>query len=93
MAETDPKQENIIKRLNRIEGQVKGIRRMIESGVCCNDILVQVSAVKAAVSKVGVKILEMYAEKCIAGLNDEENKEKVLNELLTALETYMKIGT
>jgi CsoR family transcriptional regulator, copper-sensing transcriptional repressor len=54
--------DDILKRLRRIEGQIKGIHRMIEGDQCCNDVLVQVAAVKAAISKVGGLVLENYSK-------------------------------
>jgi CsoR family transcriptional regulator, copper-sensing transcriptional repressor len=84
--------DKIIKRLNKIEGQIKGIRKMIEGNICCNDVLIQISAAKAAINKVGMKLLEVYSEKCINELDDSADKEKVLKELLDTLEAYMKFS-
>lgn len=58
----DNTKNDIIKRLKRIEGQVKGIQRMIEKDECCSDILIQVAAVRAAMNKVGGLILENYSK-------------------------------
>ena len=55
--------EALIKRLNRIEGQVKGIQKMIEDERYCVDILVQISAIRSAINKVGNIILENHFEK------------------------------
>ena len=52
--------EAIIKRLRRIEGQVKGIQKMIEEGKYCGDILIQISAVRSAMNSVGGLILENH---------------------------------
>lgn len=77
-------------RLRRIEGQVKGIEKMVEEDACCRDILIQVAAVRAAVNKVGSIILENYAKQCI--LKDDEALEeyKNLDKLLEALVMFMK---
>jgi CsoR family transcriptional regulator, copper-sensing transcriptional repressor len=85
------KRDNIIKRLNRIEGQIKGIKKMVESNICCNEVLVQVMAARAAISRVGMKMLEVHSEDCIKDLNKNENKEKALFDLLNTLEGFMKL--
>jgi CsoR family transcriptional regulator, copper-sensing transcriptional repressor len=85
------KRDNIIKRLNRIEGQIKGIKKMVESNICCNEVLVQVMAARAAISRVGMKMLEVHSEDCIKDLNKSENKEKALLDLLNTLEGFMKL--
>ncbi|MFL0196500.1 metal-sensitive transcriptional regulator [Clostridium sp. WILCCON 0269] len=61
-------------RLRRIEGQIKGIEKMIESDICCQDILIQIAAVRAAVNKVGGLVLKNYAKTCL--MEDENNKGK-----------------
>jgi CsoR family transcriptional regulator, copper-sensing transcriptional repressor len=85
------KKDNIINRLNRIEGQIKGIRKMVENNICCNEVLVQVMAARAAISRVGIKMLEVHSEDCIKDLNNSEDKEKVLVDLLDTLEGFMKL--
>ena len=57
--------EAIIKRLNRIEGQVKGIQKMVEDERYCVDILVQISAIRSAINRVGNIILENHIKGCI----------------------------
>ena len=88
----EEKRDNIIKRLNRIEGQIKGIKKMIDKNICCNDVLIQISAARAAMSKVGMKLLEIYSENCMDEMQDDNNRDKVLKELLGTLEGYMKLG-
>lgn len=88
----DEKRDNIIKRLNRIEGQIKGIKKMINGNICCNDVLIQISAARAAMSKVGMKLLEIYSENCMDEMKDDDNRDKVLKELFETLEGYMKFS-
>lgn len=64
MSEHDPK---LIGRLNRIEGQVRGISRMVVEGRYCIDILTQLQAVRAALTKVETAILQEHMGKCIEG--------------------------
>lgn len=78
--------KDIQTRLRRIEGQVKGIEKMVENESCCNDILIQVSAIRAAINKVGNLILKNYAQNCIT---TEENKDKV-DEFIKILGMFLK---
>ena len=63
LTDTDQK---ILKRLRRIEGQVRGLQRMIEEGRDCHDILIQLSGVRSALDAAGEQILEQYALGCRA---------------------------
>ncbi|NLT96186.1 MAG: metal-sensitive transcriptional regulator [Clostridia bacterium] len=82
--------QNILKRLRRIEGQVKGIQRMIENDACCVDILVQVAAVKAAVNKTGALIFEHHAKECISKSLATKSQEDVIKELMQVLTSFIK---
>jgi DNA-binding FrmR family transcriptional regulator len=57
--------QNVINRLNRIEGQIKGIRKMIENEQNCSEILMQVAAVKAAVNNTGTLIFQTHFRDCL----------------------------
>lgn len=80
--------KDIITRLRRIEGQVKGIEGMIEDGAQCKDILVQIAAVRAAINKVGSLMLINSAGDCIIA-NDSEQSKK-LEELISTLTMFLK---
>lgn len=82
--------QNILKRLRRIEGQVKGIQRMIESDSCCVDILVQVAAVKAALNKTGTLIFEHHAKECLTKSLESKSQEEVIKELMQVLTSFIK---
>lgn len=56
---------DVLLRLRRIEGQLRGLQRMVEEGVSCADILTQVAAVTAAIKKVGTHIVHAYLEECL----------------------------
>jgi len=58
--------KDLTSRLNRIEGQVKGIKAMIERGEYCDDILTQISSVKSAMSAVGKVLVESHMRTCVA---------------------------
>jgi len=75
-------------RLRKIEGQVKGIEKMVSSETCCKNILVQVAAVRAAMNKVGGLVLEKYTKDCLLnedGLADEEKIEQLVSTFLMFL--------
>lgn len=82
----------IINRLRRIEGQVKGIQRMLESEQCCGDILIQISAVRSAVNKVGSLIFERFSHICLAEAKTPEQHEQAVSELLKTMNSFIKGG-
>lgn len=84
--------EDILKRLRRIEGQVKGIQKMIEEEKYCVDILTQVSAVRAAINKVGSLILEKHSMTCIQNVVSSDDKEKAVTELAKSMQSFMKFA-
>jgi DNA-binding FrmR family transcriptional regulator len=63
--ETKRQKREVLLRLRRIEGQLRGIQGMVEEGVSCPDILTQVAAVTAAIKKVGAVIVQTYMEECL----------------------------
>ena len=78
-------QEATIKRLNRIEGQVRGINRMVQDGRYCIDILQQVQAVKAAIARVEDIILQDHAAMCVEAAiksGDEAEQRQKFTELV-----------
>jgi DNA-binding FrmR family transcriptional regulator len=56
---------DVLLRLRRIEGQLRGLQRMVEEGLPCADILIQVAAVTAAIKKVGIVVVKTYMEECL----------------------------
>jgi DNA-binding FrmR family transcriptional regulator len=86
----EDQRREIILRLRRIEGQVRGLVAMIERQEPCQEILTQVAAITAAMKRVGVAVLEAYMEECLA---KEEggpaDLKKTLKELRTAVSRYI----
>ena len=81
--------KDLIHRLNRIEGQVRGIKKMVESDTYCTDILVQVSAVNAALNSFNKVLLANHIRTCVA--NDiREGKEETIDELVATLQKLMR---
>ena len=70
------KSKAIINRLSRIEGHIRSVKGMVEEGRDCAEILIQVSAVKAAINKVGMTLLEDHLESCLfhEGIAPDENE-------------------
>ena len=84
--------EAVLKRLARIEGQVRGVKRMVEDDAYCIDVLTQISAVSRALEGVGMKLLADHTDHCVRdaiGKGGREADEKV-DELLAAVERFAK---
>ena len=81
------KKNAVIIRLRRIEGQIKGIQKMVEEEKFCGDILTQVSAARAALNSAGGIILENYIKVCIRDYI-EENGEQDLDKLVETMVKY-----
>jgi DNA-binding FrmR family transcriptional regulator len=82
--------EDILKRLRRIEGQVKGIQKMIIEEKYCMDIVTQVAAVRAAINKVGSIIIQEHSMVCIENAASSEDKEKTIRELAKTMNAFIK---
>lgn len=82
--------KDIITRLRRIEGQVKGIQRMIENDEDCTDILVQIAAIRSAINKVGGVVLENYSEKCIRKVAENQDSEGEMEKLINTIVRFTK---
>lgn len=80
--------QNVINRLSRIEGQVKGIRKMIEDEQSCADVLVQIAAVKAAASSVGSLVFQTHFRHCLETAIKERDAE-FIEEAMKMLGKYI----
>ena len=81
--------KRLIHRLNRIEGQIRGIRGMVEAGAYCPDILVQAAAVNAAINAFNKELLANHIRTCVAQ-DIRDGKDQVIDELVTTLQKLMK---
>ena len=81
--------KDLIHRLNRIEGPIRGIRGMVERDAYCTDILVQVSAVNAALNSFNKVLLANHIKTCVTR-DIKEGKEETVDELVTVLQKLMK---
>ena len=82
-------QKRLINRLNRICGQVNGIRSMVENDAYCTDILVQVSAINAALNSFNKELLSEHIRTCVAD-NIRSGNDDVIDELVETLRRLMK---
>lgn len=82
-------QKALLTRLRRIEGQVRGIEKMVENDVYCPDILIQVSAVTSALNSFNKELLAAHIRSCVAEDIREGNDESI-DELVTVLQKLMK---
>ena len=79
----------LVNRLNRIEGQVRGVRKMVENDAYCTDILTQVSAIQAALNAFNRELLSEHIRSCVA--NDiRQGKDETIDELVQTLQKLMK---
>ena len=81
---------DLLERLRKIEGQVRGLQRMIEEDRYCVDILVQVAAARAALNKVGMTLLESHTRGCVARALREGRGDPAVEELLDVLKKFAK---
>ena len=84
---SDEEKKLIINRLNRISGQINGIRKMVENDAYCNDVLVQLSAVKNSVKSLSSHVLETHLYTCVS--RDLENGEwDTIDELISLFKRF-----
>lgn len=83
--------QQLIARLRRIEGQVRGIENMVEQDRYCIDILTQINAAQAALDKVALGLLDDHAHHCVAGADPSDREEKT-EELMAAVGRLMRRG-
>ncbi len=79
----------LINRLNRVEGQIRGIRKMVEEDAYCTDILIQVAAVNAALNSFNRELLTSHIKTCVAD-DIRSGKDETIDELVVTLQKLMK---
>ena len=83
--------EGVLKRLKKIEGQVRGIMKMIEDDKSCEEVLVQIGSAKAALHKTGQLILELHMQHCVLDAIREGKEDETIKKLSAALEQFSRI--
>lgn len=85
----EAEKKDLMNRLKRIEGQVRGVEGMLENGVYCTDILVQVSAITSALNSFNKVLLGNHVKTCVAQ-NIRSGNDEVIDELVTTLQKLMR---
>lgn len=83
-------QSNALKRLARIEGQVKGLQRMVKEGRYCIDVIQQVTAVNKALEQVGLTVMQCHIDSCVSdAIRSKDGKQKIA-ELMHSIQRFIK---
>jgi CsoR family transcriptional regulator, copper-sensing transcriptional repressor len=83
--------EAVLKRLRRIEGQVRGVQGMVEEDRYCIDVVTQITAIEAALDKVALELLTDHAKHCVIGAEESRQDERT-EELMGAVRRLMRAG-
>lgn len=86
---TEEEKKRLIHRLNRIEGQIRGIKRMVEKDAYCNDILIQSYAANAAFNAFNRELIGNHIRGCVVR-DIRRGDEEVIEELITTIQKFMK---
>lgn len=86
---SDLQTKRLSARLSRIEGQVRGIKRMLETDSSCSEVMIQIAAVKSAIQKVGMILFEQNARECLGAAHYPEQEEH-LDEVVKMLGIILK---
>jgi len=84
--------EQLLTRLRRVEGQVRGVERMVETDRYCIDILTQISAIQAALDKVALGLLDDHARHCMRKGAETGHADELTTEMMAAVGRLMKRG-
>lgn len=85
-----PQKEQLLNRLRRIEGQVRGVARMIEEDRYCIDILHQISAIQSAMKQVALALLEDHTRHCVMSAIKNGDESEAISELMEVVRQYVK---
>jgi len=83
--------EAVLRRLRRIEGQVRGVERMVEEDRYCIDVVTQVTAIQAALDKVALELLSDHASHCVIGAAEADREERT-EELMATVKRLLRHG-
>ena len=85
----DAEVEGLVARLRRIEGQIRGIQRMLEEDRVCEDIVTQVMAARTALDQVSILLLDHHVQRCMCS---DETPEAAMRNMQKALKLWMRLG-
>jgi CsoR family transcriptional regulator, copper-sensing transcriptional repressor len=86
---TEDKQQRLQSRLSRIEGQVRGVQRMVDEDRYCVDVLTQISAIRAALDRVALSLIDDHARNCMSGSTHAGERDDQVDELMGALDRLL----
>jgi DNA-binding FrmR family transcriptional regulator len=84
--------DDLLKRLSRVEGQVRGVSGMVEDDRYCIDVLTQIGAIQAALDKVALGLLDDHARHCVIGGQGDGEPQQLTDELMAAVGRLMRRG-
>lgn len=87
---TKDEKQKVINRLKRIEGQVRGIQKMVEEDRYCVDILVQISAIQSALKNVGFSVTERHLNHCVSDAIKQGDGKATIDELMSVMKQFSK---
>lgn len=82
--------QNILERLRKVEGQVRGVQRMVEEDRYCVDVLTQLAAARAALDRVGLALLENHTQHCVANAIRHDEGDAAVAELMTVIGKFLR---
>lgn len=85
-----PHKQALLKRLNRVEGQVRGIAQMVQDDRYCVDVLTQVAAIQSALDAVGLQLLEDHTRGCVAAAVKADRGDQAIAELMKAVRRFAR---
>jgi len=84
--------DQLVNRLRRVEGQVRGVERMVEDDRYCIDVVTQITAIQAALDKVALGLLDQHARHCVVDGHADARPEELTDELMGAVGRLMRRG-
>jgi DNA-binding FrmR family transcriptional regulator len=82
--------EQLLARLSRVEGQVRGISRMLDEGKYCIDVVNQITAARKALEKVALLVIQRHVNSCVRDAMAEGRGEEITEELVNSLDKFMR---
>jgi CsoR family transcriptional regulator, copper-sensing transcriptional repressor len=88
----DTQQQSLVTRLNRVEGQIRGIRRMVQEPRLCVELLQQLSAAEAALNRISLAVFKFHVERCVPDgiVQGDPEKTRRLTELVDIFDRFAK---
>lgn len=89
-AVVQPAKPALLRRLNRIEGQVRGVAKMVEDDRYCVDVLTQISAIQSALDALAMQLLESHTKGCVRSALRSGNGDEAIDELMTVVKRFSR---